>query len=82
MIAVRRPSATAPPRADGGRGAVYDVFDADGRFLGSTAIALDAYPAPQIVRGMIAVPAWSLLAVSDFTRPIPGASQVSSTIWL
>jgi len=51
---VRRPSASATPRADGGRATIYDVFDADGRFLGSTAVALDPYPAPQIVRGMVA----------------------------
>lgn len=50
---VRRPSAAAPVRTDGGRGAVYDVFDADGRLLGSTPLALDEHPAPQIVRGYV-----------------------------
>lgn len=53
-LCVRRASFAVPPNADGGRGAVYGVFDRDGRFLGSTTLALDGYPAPQIVRGMVA----------------------------
>jgi hypothetical protein len=52
-IWVRRHAEEVRPTASGGRGALFDVFNAVGRYLGSVPAPVAEWPSPHIANGFL-----------------------------